>query len=119
MAYLYVQAARWLRREWPALALAALVVILGQVGGQGLAQTLDEAADNVITGVCTVINVARGPLTWVLLVGVIVVGGIMRLVGNPRGMNVIVGGIIGVAIVLLAPAIATTFFAEAAASCIA
>lgn len=119
MAHFHVLSARLLRREWLTIVIAALAVILSQVGNQGVAQTLDEAADNVIAGVCAVINVARGPLTWVLLVGAIVVGGIMRLVGNPRGMGVVVGGIIGVAIVLLAPAIATTFFAEAAASCIA
>jgi type IV secretory pathway VirB2 component (pilin) len=100
------------------LATALAFVLLDQLGSAALAQTLDEAADNVITGICTVINVARGPLTWVLLVAAVVVGGIMRLVGNPRGLGVIAGGIIGVAIVLLAPAIATTFFAEAAASCI-
>ena len=88
------------------------MIVLNQ-GLFAVAQTLEEAAESATNSACEVINVARSTFTWIILVGAIVTGGTMRQFGNPMGMTIIMGGIIGTIIVVASAGIATVFFVDA------
>ena len=94
------------------LVTMVAVIVLNQ-GLFAVAQTLEEAGESVVNSACEVINLARSTLTWVILVGALVVGGIMRQLGNQYGMAVIGGAITGTFIVLFAAGIATAIFVDA------
>ena len=93
------------------LLTVVAVIVLNQ-GLFAVAQTLEDSANSVTNSACEVINLARSTLTWVILVGALVVGGIMRQLGSPYGMGVITGAIIGTVIVLSAAGIATAIFVD-------
>ena len=98
------------------LMVGLLTVVAVIVLNQGLfavAQSLEDSVNSVTNSACEVINLARSTLTWVILVGALVVGGVMRQLGSPYGMSVISGAIVGTIIVLSAAGIATAIFVDA------
>ena len=93
--------------------LTAILVVALNLGLFAAAQELEDAFNSVVASGCAVINLARSTLTWVILVGAAVVGGTMRQFGNPMGIWVIGGAIMGTVIVIGAAGLATTFFVDA------
>lgn len=94
------------------LITVVAVIILNQ-GLFAAAQTLEDSFNSATNSACEVINLARSTLTWVILVGAIVVGGIMRQAGSQYGMPIITGAIVGTFIVIGAAGIATVIFVDA------
>lgn len=106
-----------LRRSALVILSMALIVVASYAFGQGTTPTVETAFSPLVTIICGFRNVLTSLIAYALVVIVFVVGVILQMIGNRRGMGLIIGSLVGGLLLASVPTVTRIVLPSAADAC--